>query len=177
MHVRTDTAGAAPTALSAQRDLPDVIDVRVRQGWVALTGTAGWRFQRTAARNAVRHPRGVKGVIDQITLKPKPRETWASASKKNVRAPWTRTPRSAGNRASPVRRSVHHRPWRRRAFAFGFIDVCDGVKLRRDAAGTPRKPWGRRTQWLNPAARRPTGESFQRHCVSSYRLAAWSRVR
>jgi BON domain len=86
MHVRTDTdtAGAAPTALSAQRDLPDVIDVRVRQGWVTLAGTANRHFQRTAARNAVRHPRGVKGVIDQITLKPKPRETWANASKKEL---------------------------------------------------------------------------------------------
>ena len=40
------------------------------QGWVTLKGQVNWEYQRTAARDAVCFMPGVKGVSNDITLKP-----------------------------------------------------------------------------------------------------------
>ena len=45
--------------------------VVVRDGWITLEGSAEWNYQRTRAENAVRRVRGIKGVINLITLKPR----------------------------------------------------------------------------------------------------------
>jgi osmotically-inducible protein OsmY len=44
----------------------------VSNGWVTLTGTVKWNFQREAAESAVRSLSGVKGVSDEITLENQP---------------------------------------------------------------------------------------------------------
>jgi osmotically-inducible protein OsmY len=76
-HIRDDTdiATAAASALSLHSDLPTMLDVTVHNGWLTLTGEVDWNFQRIAAENAVRHLRGVKGVINKIELKARPTAT------------------------------------------------------------------------------------------------------
>jgi osmotically-inducible protein OsmY len=48
------------------------VQVRVQDGWVTLTGSLEWNYQKNGAADAVRHLRGVRGVNNFITLAPKP---------------------------------------------------------------------------------------------------------
>jgi osmotically-inducible protein OsmY len=41
------------------------------KGWLTLEGTVEWNYARERAESAVKHIRGVKGVTNAITLKPK----------------------------------------------------------------------------------------------------------
>lgn len=50
----------------------DKVQVQVENGWVTLTGELEWQFQSNAATGAVRNLLGVKGVSNEITLKPRP---------------------------------------------------------------------------------------------------------
>lgn len=71
--MRTDTAiaSAAANALSWNSAIPqDVVKVTVRDGWVTLTGTVPWQFQKTAAAKAIEHLFGVKGVSNSIIVRP-----------------------------------------------------------------------------------------------------------
>ena len=65
----------ARDAVSAlQRDLPysaNQIKVIVDKGWITLEGDVEWNYQRQRAEGAVRRVKGVKGVINSITIKPK----------------------------------------------------------------------------------------------------------
>lgn len=74
-HVRNDTdiAVAAVAVLRSHSDLPDTIDATVRDATVTLTGRVDWNFQRTAAVNAIKHIRGVKGVRNNIELNEGPK--------------------------------------------------------------------------------------------------------
>lgn len=47
------------------------IKVVAKEGWLTLSGEAEWHFQRERAESAVRYLRGVKGVINAITVKPR----------------------------------------------------------------------------------------------------------
>jgi osmotically-inducible protein OsmY len=51
---------------------PDVVQVKVAQGWVTLTGEVDWQYQRSAAEADVRRLRGVAGITNGITLKQRP---------------------------------------------------------------------------------------------------------
>ena len=42
-----------------------------KNGWLTLEGTADWNYVRERAESAVKRIRGVKGVTNSITLKPK----------------------------------------------------------------------------------------------------------
>lgn len=44
------------------------IKVDVKKGWVTLKGTLDWDFQKKAVDKAVRYLKGVRGVIDKITI-------------------------------------------------------------------------------------------------------------
>ncbi|MDZ5454756.1 BON domain-containing protein [Labrys sp. ZIDIC5] len=48
-----------------------VVKVKVEKGWVTLTGTVDWQFQREAAYRAVRKLGGVVGVINRVEVKPR----------------------------------------------------------------------------------------------------------
>ena len=50
---------------------PDAVQVKVQQGWITLTGSVDWDYQRKAAENEVRKLSGVAGVINQILIKPR----------------------------------------------------------------------------------------------------------
>ncbi len=47
----------------------EAVQVRVRDGWVSLSGEVEWNYQRMAAENAVRKISGVTGVSNLITIK------------------------------------------------------------------------------------------------------------
>ncbi len=49
----------------------DNINVMVEDGWLTLTGEVPWEFQRATAATAVRYLTGVRGVSNQIAIKPK----------------------------------------------------------------------------------------------------------
>lgn len=65
-----DVAAAAVSALSWNVRVPKHIVATINNGWLTLTGTASWGFQREAAADAVRYLSGVKGVSNGIILKP-----------------------------------------------------------------------------------------------------------
>ena len=50
----------------------DRVQVKVQCGWVTLTGSLEWNYQKTGAGDAVRDIRGVTGVTNLIELAPKP---------------------------------------------------------------------------------------------------------
>ena len=71
-HARTDAeiAEAAVSSLKAHVWVPDDIQPMVANGWVHLKGQVNWEYQRTAAKDAVCFMPGVKGVTNEITIKP-----------------------------------------------------------------------------------------------------------
>jgi osmotically-inducible protein OsmY len=71
-HVKSDTeiADAAVIALKWHVWVPSGIQATVAQGWVTLKGTADWDYQRIAAYDAICFMPGVKGVSNDIILKP-----------------------------------------------------------------------------------------------------------
>ena len=71
-HVRDDEEIAACAALSLRSHVWVPIDAQatVENGWITLRGHANWEYQRQSAENAVRYLPGVKGIINQIIVKP-----------------------------------------------------------------------------------------------------------
>ena len=58
------------TALKSNWSVPqEKVTVKVEDGWVTLEGELPWNYQKEAARNAVKFLTGVKGVINNITIK------------------------------------------------------------------------------------------------------------
>jgi osmotically-inducible protein OsmY len=74
-HLRDDTdiARAAADMLSWHSDLPHTIQVSVSNGWITLSGMVDWQFQKEEAERAVRYLTGVKGVINNLTIKSAPK--------------------------------------------------------------------------------------------------------
>jgi osmotically-inducible protein OsmY len=66
-------AAAAANALEWDSALPNgSIKATVRNGWVTLTGTAAWAYQRSAAERAIRNLNGVKGIANHVVIVPVP---------------------------------------------------------------------------------------------------------
>lgn len=71
---RTDTeiAQAAVVALEWNAVVPkDRVTVTVASGWVTLEGSLDWQYQKEAAARAIRDLTGVKGVMNNISIKPR----------------------------------------------------------------------------------------------------------
>jgi len=67
----TEIAHAAVAALTWNAEVPsDRIKVRVDDGWLILDGELDWEFQRSAATKSVRSMTGVRGVTNNLKLKP-----------------------------------------------------------------------------------------------------------
>lgn len=66
----TETAEAAVRALEGHVWVPDGVQAIVEDGRVTLRGQVPWQYQRRAAQDAVRYLAGVKGVSNEITIKP-----------------------------------------------------------------------------------------------------------
>jgi osmotically-inducible protein OsmY len=70
-HNDTDIAKAAADALEANVSVPaDSLEIMVQNGKVTLRGEVDWGFQRIAAEHAVERLRGVRGVLNFVTVKP-----------------------------------------------------------------------------------------------------------
>ena len=65
-----DIAKDALQALKNRIDVPPGLAVTVRDGYVSLTGTVEWKYQKEAAERAIRYLRGVRGVFNNIEVKP-----------------------------------------------------------------------------------------------------------
>ena len=59
--------------------VPSHIQATVENGWVTLTGSVKWGFERTSAADAVSYLAGVKGVFNKIALKPSVQPTAVKA--------------------------------------------------------------------------------------------------
>jgi osmotically-inducible protein OsmY len=71
---RTDTqiAQAAVAALKWNTVVPqDRVTVTIANGWLTLSGTLDWQYQKDAALRTVRDLMGVKGVTNNITVQPR----------------------------------------------------------------------------------------------------------
>jgi osmotically-inducible protein OsmY len=55
-------------ALMLDSLVPSTIDAKVNDGWVILSGTAEWQFQRDEAEFIAANVVGVAGMIDQVEL-------------------------------------------------------------------------------------------------------------
>jgi len=67
-----DVAKAAVNALQWHVWVPsDRVQVSVARGWITLQGIVDWQFEKTAADDAVHHLSGVRGVINEIVVKPR----------------------------------------------------------------------------------------------------------
>jgi osmotically-inducible protein OsmY len=66
----TDIAKAAASAIAANASLPaNAISIDVNNGHVTLTGEVDWNYQRAAAGGTVRYLRGVRDLVNLITIK------------------------------------------------------------------------------------------------------------
>jgi osmotically-inducible protein OsmY len=72
IHQRPDTEIAESVVDSIKWHvwIPNHVQAVVENGWVTLSGEVTWGFQRQSAEDAVRFQSGVKGVSNDITLKP-----------------------------------------------------------------------------------------------------------
>lgn len=69
-----EIAGRALSILKWNAVVPyDVVQVKVQDGWVTLTGQVEWQFQRSAAENEIRKLSGVAGLTNEIAIKPQVR--------------------------------------------------------------------------------------------------------
>ncbi len=67
-----EIARNAVLALETRVNVPDDrIKVTVKDGWVTLEGQVDWQYQTITAESAVKNLTGVKGVSNQIRVKPK----------------------------------------------------------------------------------------------------------
>jgi osmotically-inducible protein OsmY len=67
-----EIARAAVAAIKTQLPISyEKIKVVAKNGWVTLEGAAEWQYQRQTAETAVRQVKGIKGVSNLITIKPR----------------------------------------------------------------------------------------------------------
>jgi osmotically-inducible protein OsmY len=66
-----DIAQDAARALELRSTIPEGVQVVVHSGHLTLTGKVDWLFQKQSAENAVRHIRGVRAVLNHISVAPR----------------------------------------------------------------------------------------------------------
>jgi osmotically-inducible protein OsmY len=67
----TEIANNVLHAMRTNVNVPDErIKITVRDGWVTLEGIVNWRFEKEAAETAVRFIGGVRGISDEIEIRP-----------------------------------------------------------------------------------------------------------
>jgi osmotically-inducible protein OsmY len=66
--IARDAVSAIKSRLPTSHEL---IKIVVKSGWVTLDGDVEWQYQREGAESAVRHLKGVKGVTNLVTVKPR----------------------------------------------------------------------------------------------------------
>jgi osmotically-inducible protein OsmY len=93
-----DIARSVDNVLQWTTYLPkDTVKIKVESGFVTLSGEVAWEFQRKAAINAVQFLMGVKGVNDQLVIKP---QLSAPVVKADIEAALKRRARKDANEIS-----------------------------------------------------------------------------
>jgi len=68
-----EVARAALDRIAWEVAIPaDTVKIKVEQGWVTLSGEVHWQYQRHAAEQAIRGLRGLVGITNRTTIKPRP---------------------------------------------------------------------------------------------------------
>ena len=68
-----DIARAALDRIAWEVSVPDdLVKVKVEEGWVTLSGEVNWQYQRQAAERVIHGLRGVVGITNMTTIKPRP---------------------------------------------------------------------------------------------------------
>jgi osmotically-inducible protein OsmY len=66
-----DIAQNAARALQLSSNVPENVQVVVHSGHLTLTGNVEWLYQKESAEQAIRHLRGVRGILNHITVAPR----------------------------------------------------------------------------------------------------------
>ena len=66
-----DIAADADKMLKLHHEVPDSVQAAVHHGHISLTGTVDWHYQRIQAEKAVRYIRGVRQVVNHVTVVPR----------------------------------------------------------------------------------------------------------
>jgi osmotically-inducible protein OsmY len=66
-----DIAQDAARALELRSMIPETVQAVLHHGHLTLTGNVEWLYQKESAEMAVRHIRGVRGVLNHITVVPR----------------------------------------------------------------------------------------------------------
>lgn len=67
-----EVANEILVAFKANYSVPnDKVSIKVEDGWVTLEGELPWNYQKVAAKNAINHLSGVRGVTNNIKIKSK----------------------------------------------------------------------------------------------------------
>jgi osmotically-inducible protein OsmY len=66
-----DVAKAIADAVKWSSTVPTTVHAEVTSGWVNLTGEVDWSYQRDDAVGIVQGVKGIKGVTNLVTLKPR----------------------------------------------------------------------------------------------------------
>jgi osmotically-inducible protein OsmY len=72
-YTRTDAqiADTAQLTLDGNSAVPPGVKASVDGGWITLTGEVEWEYQRAAAENAIASLMGVRGIENDLSVKPK----------------------------------------------------------------------------------------------------------
>ena len=66
-----DLAKSAANAIAWNVNIPkDHVKVMVKDGWITLSGEVNWQYEREAAKDAVHYLIGLRGVSNEIVVKP-----------------------------------------------------------------------------------------------------------
>lgn len=66
-----DIAQDAARALVLRSTIPEAVQAVVHNGHLTLTGKVEWLYQKDSAEAAVRHIRGLRGIVNRITVAPR----------------------------------------------------------------------------------------------------------
>ncbi len=67
-----DIAQAILNAFHWHSEVPEnMVKVQVQHGWVTLEGEVEWNYEKQSAETACQFVTGIKGIINQIKVKPK----------------------------------------------------------------------------------------------------------
>ncbi len=93
-------AGAASNALAWDYSVPEEgIKIAVEKGWITLSGETDWVFEKEAAKKAVEHLVGVRGVRNNLSVKPK---VFPSDIKEKIQAAFKRSAEIEGREIDVV---------------------------------------------------------------------------
>lgn len=120
-----DIALAAMTILEWNAVVPPTVEVQVAKGWLTLSGSVPWHYQKQAAEDAMVALAGIRGIKNEIKLLPAP----AAA---DVRGPIDDAiKRSALVDSSHVKAHVTH----------GVVSLRGAVKTHAEHAEALRAAW------------------------------------